>query len=240
MAGMAEILDENTRLRELNSELQTKLEALQSSHDLLTRHLEFLDKKRKLAQTERFIADRNQVQLFDGAEVTLPPRDPRVEQEDEDQPEEPEDKRKSAKHPRKGRRKLEDLKLPKVTLKAPVIAPDCERCGSERSCVEPKVTHRIAWQPGHFYVMEVQQEQRACACPDSGVWTAPVPFLLPRSMCDDALLARLIVDKFGDHLPLNRQAKRMTREGFPVSNNVLAGWVKQGSREVRPLVKAVE
>ena len=146
---MGEILDENTRLRELNQaqaaqleaqaaqlaqlgELQAKLEALQSSHDLLTKHLEFLDKKRKLAQTERFIADKNQALLFDGAEVTLPPRDPRVEQEDADRPDESADKRKTAQHPRKGRRKLEDLKLPKVTINAPVIAPDCERCGGEQ------------------------------------------------------------------------------------------------------------
>jgi len=58
-------------------------------------------------------------------------------------------------------------------------------------------------------------------------------------MCDDGLLARVLVDKFGDHLPLNRQADRMTREGFPINENVLCGWVGQGHEQIRLLVRSL-
>jgi hypothetical protein len=58
-------------------------------------------------------------------------------------------------------------------------------------------------------------------------------------MCDDSMLARVIVDKSGDHLPLNRQADRMTREGLAINENVLSGWVRQGAVQVRLLVAAL-
>ena len=58
------------------------------------------------------------------------------------------------------------------------------------------------------------------------MWTAPEPALLPGAMCDDSLLARVIVDKTGHHLPMNRQADGMTREGFPINENVLSGWFR--------------
>lgn len=251
---MAEILDENTRLRALSeaqaaelalqsaklAELEEKLAAVQSNHELLTKHLEFLDKKRQLAAAERFIADQRQVQLFEGTEVSVPPRDPKVEAEDAERAQVA-DKRKTAKHPRKGRRNVADLPFPKIVVHAPATASACETCGHAREAAEPKVTHRIAWQPGRYVVHEVHQERCACPkCPNPEVWTAPQPYLLLDSMCDDGLLVRVLVDKFGDHVPLNRQAKRMGSEGLKIGSNVLSGWVCRAFREVRPLVGALQ
>lgn len=261
---MAEILDENTRLRELNhrqaaalkasaeqlaeqaerlkklDELAAKVEALTSSNELLTRHFEFLEKKRQLAAAERFIADQDQALLFADGEVTLPPRDPEVAAEDAKRPTERTDGRKTASHQRKGRRKPEDLKFPKKKVTAPVALSDCKSCGTPHQPAPAKVTHRVEWEPGRFVLLEVHQEQVTCDCPKHNVWTAPAPFLLPLSMCGDGLLARVVVDKFGDHLPLHRQARRMKREGFQVGSNVLCGWVRQGAREIRPLVLALQ
>jgi hypothetical protein len=99
----------------------------------------------------------------------------------------------------------------------------------------------VGWEPGKFTVIEVRQERCACPrCPKPAVWTAPEPFLVPGAMCDDALLARVIVDKFGDHIPLNRQARRMGREGFTVGVNVLCNWVSAAYVHAdRQLAKAV-
>ena len=252
MSGMAEILDENTRLRKLVGELGARVEAeaaekrlllqkvelLVEQNERFARHFEFLEKKQQLAKAERFIADANQAELFADQPVQLPPRDPTVQREDEERP--TGDKRKTARHKRKGRRDLTQLDLPKQRVEAPVTASTCAGCGGDRELTEPKITHRLGWQPGRHVLVEVHQQQCACPrCPDQGTWTAPEPFLLPGSMCDDALLAKVIIDKFGDHLPLNRQSARMKRRGVPVGSNVLSGWVTRGFREVRPLIKAV-
>lgn len=256
---MAEILDENTRLRSVNREqaraLQTeraarealeaqvrqlisKVELVVKENERLTKHFEFLEKQRELAKAERFIAAENQAELFADTEYALPPRDPVIQDEDQKRPDG--DGRKMAKHPRKGRRDLSKLSFPKKVVTAPVNASACEGCGGDRKLAEPRVSHRIAWEPGRWVVHELHQQQCACpACPDQGVWTAPEPYLLPGAMCDDALLAKVIVDKFGDHLPLNRQASRMKRTGFPIGSNVLSGWVRRAAVEVQPLIKAI-
>ncbi|MFT4628507.1 MAG: transposase [Myxococcota bacterium] len=263
---MAEILDENTHLRaaskaqlariaalteqartaaEVASKRAADVELLTAKNtcltdevERLTKHFEFLAKKRKLAAAERYIAAKNQEMLFSDASVTVPARDAQVEAADAVEPEG--DRRKTPKHSRKGRRKLEDTGFPKKVVTAPVEAGACDACGGDRESLDPRVSFRLEWESGRHVVLETRHERCACPhCPEQGVWTAPEPYLLPNAMCGDGLLAKVIVDRFADHLPFNRQAKRMTREGLRIGTNVLAGWSRQGAREVRPLVKAV-
>jgi transposase len=252
MSGLGEILEENTRLRDLVRErdgllaaqaeqlavLASKVEALETSNERFAQHFEFLEKRRQMAAAERMASVERQSPLFDGLEVDAPPRDPELEKKGEG--DEKTDGRTTAKHPRKGRRDVSALPFPRVKVEAPVHPSTCERCGGDRQLVEPRVHHRVGWVPGHFTVVETHQERCQCAtCPKAELWTAPEPCLLPGAMCDDSLLARVLVDKFGDHLPLNRQADRMTREGFAINENVLSGWVRQGAPHVRLLVSAL-
>jgi transposase len=267
MPGLGQVLHENTRLREMIrekdlmlaaqseqlerqleqqrvlaqqvAELVQKVEALQASNELFSKHFEFLEKRRKLAAAERIVLADLQSPLFEGAPIAPPPRDPDVEKADAGRPAEPHDKRKTPKHQRKGRRDVAALHFPKKVVFVPLdegSVPD----SSDLARVDDRVTYRIGWEPGHYVVVEVRQEQRKrVADPESFVWTAPEPCLLPGAMCDDGLLVRVLVDKFGDHLPLNRQAARMTREGLPIGTNVLSGWVLNAHAHVRPLVRAL-
>ena len=234
----AELLREQAvQLAQLD-EVKQHVLALAAENDRLTKHLAFLEQKRRLAKAERFIADENQIALFADSEVVVPPRDTAIQADDENRPSG--DKRKTSKHPRKGRRDVTKLGFPKQVVHAPLNPSSCEDCGGNREAIEPQVSHRVGWRPGHFVLLEVQQHRCACpTCPEAKAWTAPEPFLLPGSMCDDALLAQILVDKFGDHIPLNRQAARMKRAGFPIGTNVLSGWANRAYLEVRPLVKAV-
>jgi transposase len=260
MSGLAQILEENSRLREVVRERDAQLaaqaeqlaaqaeqlaaqaemiEALKASNELYAQRFEFLEKRRQMAAAERLEAAERQSPLFDGLEVAAPPRDPEFEKEDA-QNGDRRDGRKTAKHPRKGRREVSALPFPRHKVEAPLNPTTCERCRGDQQLVEPRVSHRVGWTPGHFTVVEIHQQRCQCdQCPKPEVWTAPEPCLLPGAMCDDSLLARVLVDKFGDHLPLNRQADRMTREGFQINENVLSGWVRQGAPQVRLLVEAL-
>jgi len=53
----------------------------------------------------------------------------------------------------------------------------------------------------------------------------PGPFAPDRSMAANGLVARVLVDKFADHIPANRQAKCMKREGFEIGSHTLSSWV---------------
>ena len=255
MSGLGEILEENSRLRELLAERDVRLAkqaedfaaqlqahaeqlaALKASNERFAQHFEFLEKRRQMAAAERLEAAERQSPLFDGLPVTAPPRDPELEKKDADAKP---DGRTTAKHPRKGRRDVSALKFPRQKVVAPVNPSACDRCGGQRQLGESRVSHRVGWVPGHFTVVEVHQQRCECpTCPKAETWTAPEPCLIPGAMCDDSLLARVIVDKSGDHLPLNRQADRMTRQGFEINENVLSGWMRQGALQVRLLVAAL-
>lgn len=234
-AQAAHVTEQAKRIEVLNEQVGV----LTASNEHLAQTIEFAEKRRALAAAERFVVSELQSTLFKDAEVAAPPRDSEVEKKDEKGPRGG-DKRKFAKHKRKGRRKVDDLPFPKLTVEAPMDPSTCETCGGDREIVEPRVSHRVGWRPGQFTVVEVHQERCQCPhCPKADVITAPEPFLLPGAMCDDGLLARVIVDKFGDHLPLNRQADRMTRDGFQINENVLSGWVRAGWSHVGVLVRAL-
>ncbi len=101
--------------------------------------------------------------------------------------------------------------------------------------------HRVEWVSGHFVTLDVERERCACpACPSEGVLVAPVDLALPRARCGNGLLARVLVDKFADRIPLNLQATRMEREGETFSTATLSDWVLAGAAFLLPVALAVE
>jgi len=221
---------------ELIAKMQAKLDALERRANHFEEALLLIEKKRELAKAERFIADKLQTPLFEDTALQLPPRDPEVESNEED---EPKDKRRKSRanggHPRKGRRKLDAEELG-LSVKT-VFAPAGDVPGGEVVGTSSTTSYRVEFTPGELYLVETVREQKTRA--DSTTWTAPDPFLLPRAMCGDGLLAHIVTEKFEDHLPLNRQAKRFARQGLSFGTNVLSGWLRQGFEQVRPLVRAI-
>jgi transposase len=59
-----------------------------------------------------------------------------------------------------------------------------------------------------------------------GVITAPMPDRpLPKAIAEAGLLAQVMIDKYVDHLPIDRQAKRWKREsGIDISGSTVVGW----------------
>jgi transposase len=60
-----------------------------------------------------------------------------------------------------------------------------------------------------------------------GIFIAPLPErALPKSIAGSGLLAQVMVDKFVDHLPIDRQAKRWKREsGIDIKGSTVVGWI---------------
>lgn len=60
-----------------------------------------------------------------------------------------------------------------------------------------------------------------------GIFIAPLPErALPKSIAEAGLLAQVMVDKFVDHLPIDRQAKRWKREsGMDIKGSTVVGWI---------------
>lgn len=54
-------------------------------------------------------------------------------------------------------------------------------------------------------------------------------------MAGPGLVADLIIGKFRDHLPLNRQIKRHARLGVKLPSSTVGDWIGQGADLLQPL-----
>ena len=284
MSGLAEILDENARLRaalatehgrnrhlerslcetserltetserlteaeallrERDVALQTRdamIEALKASAEELARKLQLIEHKASGPASQRYIPETQEslsesvppwAEAFSGAEVE-------AEAEAEAAGDEKPTRTSKPSGKRRGRDQLKHLRSSEVRCKAAADAA-CTRCGGPLKVIGQVTTHRVEWVPSQLLVDDVVRDKCACPrCPGEGVLTVPAPYALDRALCGNGLLARVIVDKFVDHIPLNRQVKRLAREGFEVGSNTLAGWVKGGAEVLHVLALAIK
>lgn len=78
-----------------------------------------------------------------------------------------------------------------------------------------------------------------CKCCER-IAQAPAPSrLIARGIAGPGLLARVLVAKFVDHLPLYRQSEIYARQGVELDRATLADWVGGASRLIMPLTEAL-
>ena len=150
----------------------------------------------------------------------------------------PRKKRRAKGH---GRRKLPE-DLPVVTV-ACTVGPEsgCAACGAVLKVIGEDESVRLDYVPGHFRKVRVLRQK--CACPQhpaEGVVTAPSPaFAVDRALCGNGLLSKVIVDKFADHIPLDRQVRRFRREGVDLPLSTVCDWVRLAAGPAGTLVSAM-
>src|SRR5690606_14722775 len=62
---------------------------------------------------------------------------------------------------------------------------------------------------------------------------------IAKGLAGPGLLAHVLVSKYCDHLPLNRQSQIYAREGVDLSRSTPADWVGESRALLRPLVEAL-
>jgi transposase len=140
-----------------------------------------------------------------------------------------------------GRRRLDLAKLP---IERVEIDPDEVRAagGEGFVCIGEETSDRIAFKPGGFVCLrivrrkwarvgaekarDVDAESDAASTLPPPVIVAPVPDnVWPRVMADPSAVSRVIVGKYDDCLPLNRQENITAREGFVVPRSTQCRWL---------------
>lgn len=268
MAGLAEILEENARLRQALAEREASIHVAESRREAaetelgeakaslelsaakldvataeinrLERVLELIRLEAAGPKSERYVPD-GQLPMFKGP-VPPPPRAPVCELPSDEEPGEARGRSgKRAGGRRSRRRKREDFSdLPSTPVVCRLSKTHCAGCGEPIRVFDTATSFRIEWVPGHFEVHDIAREKGACPnCPQEGVLIAPGPYGLDRCMAGNGLLARVICDKFADHIPTNRQAKRMKREGFDIGSQTLSSWLCRLGDLLFPVAGAV-
>ena len=110
-----------------------------------------------------------------------------------------------------------------------VVEPEpcaCDKCGGLRLHKLGEVASKtLECEPRRWKIIERLREKFACRdC--NGVTEPPAPsHPIPRGFAGPSRLAMILVGKFADHQPLNRQSAAFAREGVEIGASTLADWV---------------
>jgi transposase len=218
-------------LQRERDELVRERDALRAAYDRLWLEVELMRRRLFIAQAERI--DTTQLELefkdklaeLDKLAGTLGIGDPLTE------PSGAGSDGKSGSRPKpKGRRDLRQVAIPEERVEIPdpefearVVQGEAERIGFEESS-------KIAWQrggPRRLIVARVKYRVPGTEPETTELATAPLPpQIFPRALATVSLIARIIVDKYADGLPLHRQEDRFARLGVPLDRGTMCRYVE--------------
>ena len=115
----------------------------------------------------------------------------------------------------------------------------CPECGGSLRSLGEDVAETLEYVPGRFRVMRHVRPKYSCAACQKIVQAAAPARPIARGLAGPGLLAHVLVSKYCDHLPLNRQSEIYAREGVELARSTLADWVGESSALLRPLVEAL-
>ena len=135
-----------------------------------------------------------------------------------------------------------DLPVKTVVLDIPEEEKICKETGTPLVQIGTEVTHKLAHEPGSYYIKEIIRPKYAHPQrPEDGIVNAFLPdSIISRCRADDSLLAEIITKKFSDHLPLYRIAEGMGREGVIISRKLLSQWVLRCGIALKPLYEEMK
>lgn len=127
----------------------------------------------------------------------------------------------------------EHLPRERVVVEAPT---SCTCCGSGRIVkMGEDITETLEIIPRRWKVIQTVREKFTCRDCER-ISQPPAPFHpTPRGWAGPNLLATILFEKFGQHLPLNRQAERFAKEGVEISLSTLADQVGACAEALAPI-----
>ncbi|NRQ18945.1 hypothetical protein BHMPCIPO_06212 [Ensifer sesbaniae] len=117
----------------------------------------------------------------------------------------------------------------------------CSCCGSERlRKLGEDITETMESVPRSWKVIQTVREKFSCRDCEK-ISQAPAPFhVIPRGWAGPGLLAMILCDKFGQHIPLNRQVERFALEGVPISLSTVADAIGACCHVLDPLLRRIK
>ena len=149
--------------------------------------------------------------------------------------EEPTEKPTSSRRP--SSRQPLPAELPRDTVVIEPMETACPLCGGELAALGETVTEQLDIINNAFNVIETVRPKLACRKCDAIV-QAPLPAKpIDRSYAGPGLLARILVSKYVEHIPLYRQSEIYARHGLALNRNSMDRWVLELAEKLSPLAE---
>jgi transposase len=126
----------------------------------------------------------------------------------------------------------------RIVHPAPTACPCCG--GTKLSKIGEDITETLDVVPRQWFVTQHVREKFSCrAC--AKITQPPAPFhTIARGFAGPSLLAMILVDKYADHRPLNRQSDQFAREGIDLSVSTMADHVGTCATNLLPLYELIK
>jgi transposase len=139
----------------------------------------------------------------------------------------------------------EHLERVEIVLDIPEEDKLCPETGKPLKLIGWEISEKLEFRPGKVVVNVFKRPKYgspdSIAAGDVGVIIAPMPdHPIERCKADVGLLARVIVSKFADHLPLYRQDGIFEREGVEIPRATQTSRVLQTYEAIIPLGEALK
>src|SRR5215467_11369356 len=131
-----------------------------------------------------------------------------------------------------------DLPVRRIVHPAPTACP-C--CGSSKLCkIGEDITKTLDVVPRQWFVTEHVREKFSCRSCET-ITQPPAPFhAIARGFAGPSLLAMILVEKYANHQPLNRQSEQYAREGIELSVSTMADHVGACTAALLPLYELIK
>jgi transposase len=128
--------------------------------------------------------------------------------------------------------------LPRVER---IIEPESTLCPcgcGEMAKIGEDVSERLDVVPAQLRVLVTRRPKYACRRCAGAVAQAQAPeHVVPGGLPTEALIAQLIVAKFGDHLPFYRQTEIYARQGIRLDRASLGNWAGRACFHLQPIAE---
>jgi transposase len=121
-------------------------------------------------------------------------------------------------------------------------APTCCPCcgGTNLSKIGEDVTETLDVVPRQWFVTQHVREKFSCRSCEK-ISQPPAPFhAIPRGLAGPSLLAMILVEKYANHQPLNRQSEEYEREGINIPLSTMADHMGACAAVLTPLYELIK
>jgi transposase len=141
----------------------------------------------------------------------------------------------AGKSPKRNRGTL-PVHLPRVEVVVDIEDKACACCGGSLHQIGEDQAEMLDYVPAQFRVRLIRRPRYGCRACESAVVQAPAPDRpIDGGMATEALVAQVLIGKYGDHLPLYRQSQIFARQGIELDRSTLCNWVGRACWWLAPL-----
>ena len=134
------------------------------------------------------------------------------------------------------------LEVKEEVIDVPEKEKVCACCGNPKKCIGQDESQKLEMIPAKAHVKKIVRPKYACSnCSEEGVTQSPMPpQLIPGGNCGTSMILYVILGKYLNHQPLERQSQDIKRQGLELAPSTMVGWIDAFCNHLNPIVELMK